>query len=1087
MKQIYVSTADPYRKWLVALWVLVACITTANAQVKGIVFRDFDLNGIRSDTLPIEVGVAGVTVLAFVDLSKTPISTTTAADGSYSFNSTDVPAGKIVRVEFAGLPTGDYNGPFGTGSGTSVQFITAPSTTANLGINYPADYCQRTGVGIITPCYVNGNTQITTDKDGNTVPEDKQSAKADALVSFPYNASGVAGPTNFPPNHLATAGEVGAVWALAYQRRTKKVFSASVVKRHVSFGPGGPGGIYITDIASGTTTTFMSVSSVGIDVGDDPHADPLANLFGDKTQASTDPGSMSAAGRMSFGGMDISEDDKTLYFINLKDRKLYSLFIDSPAVVPTSATAVKSWSVPNPGCSNGDFRPWALKVYHGKIYVGVVCSAETSGLQSDLKATIYQFDPSTSVFTEVLAFPLDFRRGPTDVTTDPLHPENSCAKYDHWLPWTDAWPTPCGLGDNPTFVMHPQPIVADLEFDDDGSMLIGFLDRFGHMAGVKNHDPNGNGLYDGFTGGDLLRAAYTNGAFALESNGKSGNLTGSGVGNNEGPGGGEFFGKDYWYFIDHIGHSEVTNGALSFIPGYSEVITTAFDPIENVYQSGGLKVFNTKNGALNRNYVLYTLSPGSFGKASGLGANKSLCDPATVEIGNRVWFDDNRDGIQDAYEPGIDGIVLTLHDMENGGALVGTQTTHDGGQFYFNNTTVPGGLLYNHKYEIRMDTLQLPKLDITLNGTKPLAGAGGRVAARGARQGAAVPQRYYSLSPLNRSNYTDPDLRDSDAQLVGGSAVIAVTSKDAGQNDFTNDLSIYSCPELIAEKDPIEVCAGLAVDSIAALGSHLSRVDSVRFVLFTTPQSGTAMYGSGGVVLGTVMPDANSRAVLYHPAINTVNNTAAPSQQYVYAIIYPTPENPSCRQSSPVVIKVSPSLSASATGGEITCTVKQVTLKGHALYGDGSVASVATYAWTGPGSFTSAEQNPVVSVAGTYTLTISSLDCPGTLTTVTTNVTSDTTAPTNLTAAGAGLACVNCTATLYAEAPGATLLWSGPNGFTSTESEPVVSVPGDYTVTATGVNGCKVSASVELLPSNNDDPCINHVPVCVPITVRRIR
>ncbi|MFD2573478.1 hypothetical protein ACFSUS_22755 [Spirosoma soli] len=40
--------------------------------------------------------------------------------------------------------------------------------------------------------------------------------------------------------------------------------------------------------------------------------------------------------------MDMSEDDKALYFINLKDRKLYGLFVDTPARVPTAAD-VKSW------------------------------------------------------------------------------------------------------------------------------------------------------------------------------------------------------------------------------------------------------------------------------------------------------------------------------------------------------------------------------------------------------------------------------------------------------------------------------------------------------------------------------------------------------------------------------------------------------------------------------------------------------------------------------------------------------------------------------------------------------------------------
>ena len=42
--------------------------------------------------------------------------------------------------------------------------------------------------------------------------------------------------------------------------------------------------------------------------------------------------------------------------------------------------------------------------------------------------------------------------------------------------------------------------------------------------------------------------------------------------------GGEFYGHDDWFFIDHIAHAEVTNGALALIPGYNEIVTSAFDP-----------------------------------------------------------------------------------------------------------------------------------------------------------------------------------------------------------------------------------------------------------------------------------------------------------------------------------------------------------------------------------------------------------------------------------------------------------------------------------------------------------------------------
>ncbi|WP_338874741.1 SdrD B-like domain-containing protein [Spirosoma sp. SC4-14] len=1079
MTHLYLTFTNRFRNGLLAVIVFSMCVSAAQAQIQGTIFRDFDLNGIRSDTLPIEVGIAGVLVRAFVETSKTPIITLTDNAGAFSFSDVDIPAGKQVRIEFENLPSGYYNGPYGANSRTSVQFVRTPASRVNLGINYPSDYCQPTGVRLAVPCYINGNSQTTTDANGNPVPADKQSGLGDALVGLAYEANGMAGASNFAPDHLATAGQVGAIWALAYQRRTKKLFSAAVVKRHMSFGPLGTGGIYVTDMATGATSNFIDLKTIGIDTGDDPHSD----LFGDKTQASTDAGTMGAMGRLSIGGMDMSEDDKTLYLINLKDRKLYGVFLNTPAHVPTAAD-VKSWAIPDPGCSNGDFRPWAVKVHHGKVYVGVVCSAETSQQQSDLKATIYRFDPTSNspVFETVLSFPLDFRRGIADATYDPAFPDQACTKYDHWLPWTDAWPAPCGQGVAPYFVMYPQPIVSDLEFDDDGSMIIGFLDRFGHLAGVANHDPQGNGFYDGFTGGDLLRAFNDNGTYVLESNGHSGTRTGSGVGNNEGPGGGEFYGKDNWFFIDHYGHSEVTNGALALVPGYNEILTSAFDPIENIFQSGGLKVFNNHTGQSARNFVLYTNSPGSFGKASGLGDVKALCDPAPVEIGNRVWYDDNRDGIQDAYEPGIDGLVLTLHDMEANGTQIATQTTHNGGQYYFNNATVPGGLQFGHTYEVRMDTAQLAQLNLSAPNAQPAA-SGGRLAARAAGARKAAPSRFYFLSPANRSDFQDGDLRDSDAQMNGTYAFMSVKTMDAGQNDFTYDLSVYSCPALTTERDTIRLCAGATVDSVAAQGYYLSRADSVRFVLFSSPQSGTAMYENSGVVLGTVKPDASNRAVLYSPLINTTGN-ASVQNQYVYAIIYPTPENPACRQSGYTVLEVKPSVAATATGGTLTCATTTITLTGKAQNPDGTEATGASYAWHGPNSFSSTGQNPVVNQPGTYTLTVTDPACQASLISTTAQVLADTAKPA-LMATGGTLPCTGCTIKLHADAPGATLTWTGPNGFSSSETDPEAKDPGEYTVMATGTNGCLTVVRVVVWPYL--DPCLNARPVCLPVLIVRIK
>ena len=539
-----------------------------------------------------------------------------------------------------------------------------------------------------------------------------------------------------------------------------------------------------------------------------------------------------------------------------------------------------------------------------------------------------------------------------------------------------------------------------------------------------------------------------NGTFELEHNGQAGPLTGTGVGNTDGPCGGEFYGQDYWKFFGNIANREVTSGALSFAPGYNEIINSAIDPIEDRYLAGGLKMFNATKATVTRNVELYRQAEGLFAKAGGLGDNKLLCDAAPIEIGNRFWFDDNRDGIQNAYEPGIDGVVLSLHDMDNGGNQIATQTTHDGGQYYFNNTTVPSGLQYDHHYEIRMDMNQLATLDITINGATPLSGT----------------QRQYNLSPANSNSFTNSDLRDSDAQLTGSSAIIAVTTRNAGQNDFTNDLGIYACPELQNEKPSLSLCSGMSLDSIATNGIHLSQVDSVRFVVFSSPQSGSAMYGPGGTLLGTVFPDAGAgRAVLHNPVVNTTNNTGGVISQYIYALVWPMPADLNCRQSSQTILTVSPVVSASATGGEVSCSTVQIALNGQAFYGDGSSATGVTYSWAGPTGFSSNQQNPVVSEAGAYTLTVGNPACtsvqsPTAIATVTAN-----TAVPSATVNSLALNCSTPSGVLTASVAGSTAPYTYLWNTGATTPGITVSAAGPYSVTVAGANGCPVVATTTVV------------------------
>ncbi|KQQ40375.1 hypothetical protein ASF61_06315 [Duganella sp. Leaf126] len=72
------------------------------------------------------------------------------------------------------------------------------------------------------------------------------------------------------------------------------------------------------------------------------------------------------------------------------------------------------------------------------------------------------------------------------------------------------------------------------------------------------------------------------------------------------------------------------------------------------------------------------------------GSNVTHLDAGIVieqsTLGDRVWEDRNGNGVQDAGEAGIDGVVVNLKDA--GGNVVASVTTHDGGQYGF--TVDPG-------------------------------------------------------------------------------------------------------------------------------------------------------------------------------------------------------------------------------------------------------------------------------------------------------------------------------------------------------------------------------------------------------------
>ncbi len=667
------------RSWVLRVCLgLGACVVLAlpaGAQnVTGTVYRDVDANAVLAPTSPAEAGVGGITVTAYNASGSVVGTGTTATDGTYTISGGS--PSEEVRLELGALPSYLLAGPAGASSQTTVAFVTMPAsgnaTGVNFGVANPAQHCSA-NPNAVTNCYIQGD----------------QSGTADVLVSFPYTAS-----NNTPvPRDEALESQIGTTWGLAYQRSSDSLFAGSFQKRHAGYADGtsdGTGAIYrIVDPDDNTTTgvsTFLNLNTLfGSQVaGANPH--PTGSDF------DIDTASYGAVGKVSLGDLDISEDELTLWAVNLADRRLYEIPLGTdPAspVAPTLSSQVDRHDLFDLYDCDGDgsldtmadvdVRPFALKVHDGLVYVGMVCSAESTAATSDLRALVFSFDPATDNFTNVLDFgPLTYARGETI---------NGCTGgAADWNVWDDAYPnanilTVCTIFGNAE-LSYTQPWLTDIEFTADGTMLLGLRDRFGDMQGFNIEDPDGpaGDLATGDGYGDLLRATPSGSSWVVST--------------AEATDGTEFFGDDDWTDTTFT-HNETSSGGLALRTGNQEILYTRMDPLDggavgvNDF-AAGVRWKSTISGGTNDQYEIYDPddagTPAVFGKGNGLGDLELLCDIPPIQVGNRLWVDLDRDGIQDPGEPPLGGISVQLIDTD-GSTVLDTATTAADGTYFFSNGT----------------------------------------------------------------------------------------------------------------------------------------------------------------------------------------------------------------------------------------------------------------------------------------------------------------------------------------------------------------------------------------------------------------
>ncbi|MFF9525240.1 SdrD B-like domain-containing protein [Streptomyces achromogenes] len=567
-----------------------------------------------------------------------------------------------------------------------------------------------------------------------------------ALVAFGTKVRGTCPTDAACPTTLATQDQVGTTFGLAYDTYRTRLFQSAFARRYTPYGPQGGGAIYTVPVnGSGAPKLFARVPDATVTRHD------TDNMI-------KDAGFTDAPGKESIGGLALSEDGATLYAVNLRTRSLVSF----DATGATASTPESTVPIPDPGCANpDDWRPFGLQTHDNTLYVGGVCSAESTQKREDLKAYVATFDGKR--FTTLLSHPLTYERGSVFLTGD---------RATHWNPWNTSLDTWDDRKTGNHFI-DPQPELASLAFARDGSMILGFRDRFMDVLSWGGLDPRPGKDYPetAMSGGDITMVCATpTGEYQWEGTGS--------CPNNATPansGGQPADVVEYFPGDSFIGaHQETSLGSVAYIPQQQWVVSTEFDPVEQVATSGtGYHHITTGQGPGNapkdNGYQFVSSAQGGFGKAGGLGDIAYAAANAPIQIGNVVWFDGDHNGIQDPGHVLLPGATINLLDAD--GEQVATTRTNAAGEYYFGGVGAAYQLTPGAKYTVQFDvctadTSQVPEQPAAseLRFTLPRAGD----------------------DRAHDSNVTPP----TTGELCNGYAPVTAPAKPGGV-DHTIDAGVY--------------------------------------------------------------------------------------------------------------------------------------------------------------------------------------------------------------------------------------------------------------------------------------------------------
>ncbi|MCF8424165.1 MAG: PKD domain-containing protein [Bacteroidia bacterium] len=313
---------------------------------------------------------------------------------------------------------------------------------------------------------------------------------------------------------------------------------------------------------------------------------------------------------------------------------------------------------------------------------------------------------------------------------------------------------------------------------------------------------------------------------------------------------------------------------------------------------------------------------------------------------------------------------------------------------------------------------------------------------------APVTAATYSWSGPNSfsSALQNPTVTNASTLATGTYSVFVTVSGCGSSGTETVSVIVNQTPSAPATTNNGPLCVGATL-SLTASGS-------------ATTYSWT---GVGGFVNANQNPTLASVSLtnsgIY--SVTATSNGCTSNTGTTTVVVNPIPSTPTISTNAPVCVGQNVSLTTNSVSG-------------------------ATYNWSGPNSYTSSVQSPVITnastvQAGTYSLSLIVNGCSSLINTLDIAV---NTAPTTPTATSSP-ACLNDTLFLFANSAfGSTYSWTGPNGFTSSLQNPFIpnatlAANGTYTVIAN--NGCSsvpATISVSVTPKPSAPVISSNSPLC---------